>query len=261
MLYASYSRGYKGPAFNVFFNMSTPNTAPIAAENSNAFEAGLKNSFDHGRFIFNVDGFYTKVYNYQANYPTTVNGTVTTTIINAGNVSTRGGEVELLFRPNRHLTINAGYNYTDARVDAFLQPPAAQAANFIASGTPLAFAPKNKGTLGATYSAELQGLPFALEFSGLAAYTDKQVSTLAPTNTAAQQLAFQEQIINAYTQVDISLAAVDLAKHYRLAFVVKNLFNDHYASTIGSGGPFGSYLYQIPRDSDRYWGVTLRYNF
>ena len=261
MLYASYSRGYKGPAFNVFFNMSTPNTAPIAAENSNAFEAGLKNSFDHGRFIFNVDGFYTKVYNYQANYPTTVNGTVTTTIINAGNVSTRGGEVELLFRPNRHVTINAGYNYTDARVDAFLQPPAAQAANFIASGTPLAFAPKNKGTLGATYSAELQGLPFALEFSGLAAYTDKQVSTLAPTNTAAQQLAFQEQVINAYTQVDISLAAVDLAKHYRLAFVVKNLFNDHYASTIGSGGPFGSYIYQIPRDSDRYWGVTLRYNF
>jgi iron complex outermembrane receptor protein len=261
MLYASYSRGYKGPAFNTFFNMQWFNTAPISAETSNAFEAGLKNSFDHGRFIFNIDGFYTKVYNYQANYPTTVNGTVTTTIINAGDVSTRGGEAELLFRPNPHLIINGGYSYTDARVDRFLEPPAAQMINFIASGTPLAFAPKNKGNLGATYTAEPAGMPFALEFSGLAAYTDKQVSTLAPTNTAAQIVAFQDQILRPYTQVDISIAAVDLAKHYRLAFVVKNLFNDHYASTIGTGGPGGSYLYQIPRDSDRYWGVTLRYTF
>jgi iron complex outermembrane receptor protein len=261
MLYASYSRGYKGPAFNTFFNMQWFNTAPIAPETSNAFEAGLKNSFDHGRFIFNIDGFYTKVDNYQANYPTTVNGTVTTTIINAGKVSTRGGEAELLFRPTPHLIINGGYSYTDARVDQFLEPPAAQTINYIASGTPLAFAPKHKGNLGATYTADPVGLPFALEFSGLAAYTDKQVSTLSPTNTPAQVVAFQDQILRPYTQVDISIAAVDLAKHYRLAFVVKNLFNDHYASTIGTGGPGGSYLYQIPRDSDRYWGVTLRYNF
>ena len=237
------------------------NTAPISAETSNAFEVGLKNSFDHGRIIFNVDGFYTKVDNYQANYPTTVNGAVTTTIINAGNVSTRGAEVELLYRPTPQLTINGGYSYTDAHVDQFLEPPAAQAVNFIASGTPLAFAPKNKGNLGATYTALPQGLPFGIEFNALAAYSDKQVSTLAPTNTAAQQVAFQNQILKAYTQVDISVAAVDLAKHYRLAFVVKNLFNDHYASTIGTGGPGGSYLYQIPRDSDRYWGFTLRTSF
>jgi iron complex outermembrane receptor protein len=261
MFYASYSRGYKGPAFNVFFNMTAANTAPIAPETSNAFEAGLKNSFDHGRFIFNIDGFYTKVDNYQANYPTTVNGTVTTTIINAGKVSTRGGEAELLFRPTPHLIINGGYSYTNAHVDQFLEPPAAQMINYIASGTPLAFAPKNKGNLGATYTAEPVGLPFALEFSGLAAYTDKQVSTLSPTNTPAQVVAFQDQILRPYTQVDISVAAIDLAKHYRLAFVVKNLFNDHYASTIGTGGPGGSYLYQIPRDSSRYWGATLRYNF
>jgi iron complex outermembrane receptor protein len=261
MLYASYSRGYKGPAFNVFFNMGPANTAPIAPETSNAFELGLKNSFDHGRIILNLDGFYTKVDNYQANYPTTVNGAVTTTIINAGNVSTRGAEVELLYRPTPHLTINGGYSYTDAHVDQFLEPPATQAGNFIASGTPLAFAPKNKGNLGATYTTEPVGVPFGIEFNALAAYTDKQVSTLSPTNSAAQIVAFQNQILKAYTQVDISVAAIDLAKHYRVAFVVKNLFNDHYASTIGTGGPGGSYIYQIPRDSDRYWGVTARINF
>ena len=261
MLYASYSRGYKGPAFNVFYNMQYFNTAPISAETSNAFEGGMKNSFANGRVIFNIDGFYTKVNNYQANYPTTVNGTVTTTIINAGKVSTRGAEAELLIRPSRSLTINGGYSYTDARVDQFNEPPAAQKNNYITPGTPLAFAPKNKGNLGATYTAEITGLPFAIEFNGLASYTSKQVSTLQATNTAAQIAAFNQQIIAGYAQVDASIAAVDLGKHYRVSFVVKNLFNNHYASTIGTGGPGGSYIYQIPRDSDRYFGATLRYNF
>ena len=115
--------------------------------------------------------------------------------------------------------------------------------------------------MGATYTAEITGLPFAIEFNGLASYTSKQVSTLQATNTAAQIAAFNQQIIAGYAQVDASIAAVDLGKHYRVSFVVKNLFNNHYASTIGTGGPGGSYIYQIPRDSDRYFGAMLRYNF
>lgn len=261
MLYASYSRGYKGPAFNVFFNMQWFNTAPISPETSDAFEVGLKNSFDHGKFVLNIDGFYDKVYNYQANYPTTINGAVTTTIINAGNVSTRGFEVEWLFRPVRNFSVNGGFSYTDAHVDQFLQPPAAQAANYITPGTPLAFAPKVKGTLGVNYTADIESLPFNLEFNGTASYVDKQVSTLASENNGTQVLAFQAQVIPAYEQVDLGIAAVDRSKHYRVAFVVKNVFDDHYASTIGSGGPGGSYLYQIPRDANRYWGVTARWNF
>lgn len=261
MIYGSYSRGYKGPAFNVFFNMSTANVAPIAPETSDAFEVGLKNSFNHGKLIVNIDGFYDKVSNYQANYPTTVNGTVTTTIINAGSVSTRGFELEWLFRPVRQFAINGGVSYTDAHVDQFNQPPAAQAINYITPGTQLAFAPKIKGTLGVTYTADPESLPFALEFNGQASFVDKQVSTLASENNGNQVLAFQAQTIGAYDQVDVSIAAVDRAKHYRIAFVVKNLFDDHYASTIGSGGPGGSYLYQIPRDANRYWGVTARYSF
>ncbi len=261
MAYASYSRGYKGPAFNVFFNMQAFNTKAIAPELSDAFEVGLKNSFDHGRLIFNIDGFYDKVRNYQANYPTIVNGAVTTTIINAGEVSTRGIETELLFRPTHDFTLNGGVSYTDAHVDHFLQPPAAQAINTIAPGTPLAFAPKLKASLGATYTVEPTNLPFAIEFNGQASFVSKQVSNLLPRNTTAQIVAFQEQIVKAYDQVDLSIAAVDLAKRYRVAVVVKNVFNDHYASTIGSGGPLGSYIYQIPRDSSRYWGVTGHFGF
>jgi iron complex outermembrane receptor protein len=261
MLYASYGLGYKGPAFNAFFNMSAGNIAPIAPEISNAFEVGLKSNFSNGKLIFYMDGFYTKVSNYQANYPTIFNGAVVTTIINAGVVSSRGGEIGLLYRPTRELTVNAGYSYTIAHVDQFLTPPAALAANNIASGTPLAFAPRNKGNIGATYTVPLQKMPFALEFSGLGSYIDSQVSTLAPTNTVAQQVAFENLTQKPHGQLDVTVAAVDLAKRYRLSFVVINVLNSHYTSTILSGGPGGSYLYQIPRDSDRYWGVMLRHNF
>jgi len=261
MVYVSYARGYKGPAFNVFFNMAAINTAPIAPETSNSFEAGLKNSFDHGRIVLNLAAFYAKVYNYQANYPTTVNGTVTTTIINAGDVSTRGFEADWLARLSRALTITGGFSYTDAHVDNFLAPPAAQAINAIAPGTPLAFAPKLKGSLGVTYRIDPASLPFGIEFGAQGAFTDKQVSTLQSTNNVAQIQLFQAQTIGAYDQVDFSIAAIGHEDRYRVAFVLKNAFNDHYTSTIGTGGPGGSLIYQNPHDSGRYWGVTGRVNF
>ncbi|MBK6491132.1 MAG: hypothetical protein IPK89_13560 [Sphingomonadales bacterium] len=34
-----------------------------------------------------------------------------------------------------------------------------------------------------------------------------------------------------------------------------------YPAAIINGGPAGSYRYQIPRDADRYFGITGRINF
>ena len=42
---------------------------------------------------------------------------------------------------------------------------------------------------------------------------------------------------------------------------VRNLFDQAYVGHKESGGPGGSLRFQIPRDSDRYWGVTGRINF
>ncbi len=261
MAYVSYARGYKGPAYNVFFNFQYFNDKPIAAELSDSFELGLKNSMWDGRVILNLAAFYAKVKNYQSNFPTTVNGAVTTTIINAGDVSSRGFEADWLVRPSRNFTINGGVSYTDARVDIFLPPPAAQAGNAISPGTPLAFAPKLKGSLGVNYTIEPKSLPFGVELGAQATFTDKQLSGLQATNTVAQIQTQGALTIPAYEQVDLSLALVGADNRYRIAFLVKNLFNTHYASTIATGGPGGTILYQIPRDADRYFGITARLNF
>ncbi|HEV7232641.1 MAG TPA: TonB-dependent receptor, partial [Sphingorhabdus sp.] len=50
MLYGSYTRGYKGPAFNVFFNHTAPtNSVPIDEETSDSFELGIKSRFADNR--------------------------------------------------------------------------------------------------------------------------------------------------------------------------------------------------------------------
>lgn len=261
MAYASYSRGYKGPAFNTFFNMRYINVEPIAPELSDSYEVGLKNTFWGGKAIVNVAAYYAKVKNYQSNFPTTVNGAVTTTIINAGDVSSRGFEFDGLFRPTRNFTINAGMSYSDAHVDRFLTPPASQAGNALTPGTPLAFAPKFKGSVGMSYTIEPASMPFGIELNAQASFTDKQLSLLQATNTLAQIRTQSAVTIPAYEQVDLGVAFVGPDNGYRLSFLVKNLFDSKFPSTIATGGPGGSILYQIPRDSGRYWGVTGKVSF
>ena len=56
-------------------------------------------------------------------------------------------------------------------------------------------------------------------------------------------------------------ALVDPDDKYRVTFMIKNLFDESFASAITSGGPGGSFRYIIPREADRYYGVTARFNF
>jgi iron complex outermembrane receptor protein len=67
--------------------------------------------------------------------------------------------------------------------------------------------------------------------------------------------------VDGYATVDASVALVDPSDRWRVAFQVKNLFDKSFASSIVSGGPGGSFRYIIPREADRYFGVTARVNF
>src|SRR5690606_21164213 len=64
--YATYARGYKGPAYNVFFNMTANNAEVIDAETADSFELGLKSTLADGRVVLNAAAFYAKYENFQA---------------------------------------------------------------------------------------------------------------------------------------------------------------------------------------------------
>ncbi|WP_085809181.1 TonB-dependent receptor [Sphingomonas sp. TZW2008] len=253
--YGGWTRGYKGPAFNVFYNLNSNGTNVIAPETSDSYEVGLKNTLFDGMLTLNLAAFYAKYDNFQANNPDLVAGVVVTRFTNAGEVSTRGVEADLVLRPIDDLSISGGIAYTDAKVDQFFVAPGAAATAVIPSGTSLPFAPKWKGSLGVDYRVRTGGA-FDIYLGANGNYQSKQLALFSPD-------AVQRRLgtIDGYGLVNLSAGVGDQDDRFRLTFQVRNLFDQSYAAAIQNGGPAGSYRYQIPRDADRYYGVTGRVNF
>ncbi len=260
MTYATYSRGYKGPGLNIFFNLNSNGTPPLDPETADSYEVGLKNSFLDGQLTLNIAGFYAKYKNFQANNPDFVLGQRVTRFSNAGTVSTRGVEVDLLYRPSRAFQLSGGVAYTDAKVDRFKLAPGQAETDRIPNGTQLPFSPKFKASLSAAYTIETGG--FAnVELGAQGSYQAKQLSLLV-----ASPLVRQQGTIKDYGLLDLTLALVDADNRYRISFLAKNVFDTSFTASIADGNVLGAgtgsaaYRYIIPREADRYFGVTARVN-
>ena len=253
--YVTYARGYKGPAFNVFFNLTATGTNEISPETSDAYELGLKNTLFGGKLVVNLAAYYAKYHNFQANNPDLVAGVVVTRFTNAGTISTRGGELDLIYRPSRDFSISGGLAYTDAHVDQFNVAPGAAPTAIVPTGTSLGFAPKWKGSLGADYRWRTGGAVDVF-FGAQGSFQSKQLALFAP-NATQRRLG----TIGGYGLANLSAGFSDAEDRYRITFQVRNLFDQSFAAAITNGGPGGSYRYQIPRDADRYFGVTAKVNF
>jgi iron complex outermembrane receptor protein len=253
-IYATYTRGYKGPAFNIFFNLASIGTNAIEPETVDSYEAGIKSTFLDGRLLVNLAGYYAKYENFQANNPDIVQGVVVTRFTNAGTISTRGAELDVIFNPVRDVSLSGGLAYTDAKVDNF-RPPEGVTTGFIPSGTRLPYAPELKASLAGDWRIRTGG-PVDIGLNVIASYQTEQISQF-DVNEAVRNAS----IIDGYALVDLSVAVIDTADRFRLAFQVKNLFGQSFAAAITSGGPGGSYRYLIPREADRYFGVIGRVNF
>ena len=252
MGYGTYSRGYKGPAYNTFFNLNPTGTNVIEAEIADSYEIGLKNTLFGGSLTLNLAAFYAKYENFQANNPDLVAGVVVTRFTNAGDVSTRGVELDFVWRPAKDLNLVGGLAFTDAQVDAFKAPPGAAV---IPAGTPLGFAPRWKGSLGMDYRYRTGG---AVDFT-LAGNVSTQSSQLSLFD--ASQALRDAGTIGAYSLVDLQFGLVEKDDKFRLTFIVKNLFDQSFAAQITNGGPGNAFRYLIPREADHYFGLTGRVNF
>ncbi len=246
--YATYSRGYKGPAYNVFFNMLSRDTLALKPETSDSFELGLKASAFDRKLTANIAVFDTRYSNYQANFYDTVGGAVVTRLINAGDVSTRGVELDLNARPTRELTLTQSLAYTDARIDNFNCPPAA-AASCNLNGKPLPFSPKWKSFTRANYALPLEN-GFIVDFSADYTYQAKTQYDLFQSPDAIQ---------GAYGVINAGIALSSPVGGWRIALVGKNLANKSYAANLVTST--GYVTRAVPRDDERYFGITARKEF
>ncbi len=248
MTYVSYTRGYKGPAFNVFFNHTAPNNAvPIDEETSDAYEAGIKSRFADNRAQLNLAVFQADYKGFQANNFVLLNGAVITNLTNAGSVRTKGFELDALFNAADGLDFNASIAMADAKVRRFNPNPLTNAPSAI-NGTRLPLAPKWSGTVGMNYESGLEklGADARVYFNTSFNWTGRQFSDLGNAGPIAS-----------YGLWNASLGFSDQDDKYRLTFHLKNITDNSYVLLNTSAGQ----RLHIPRDADRYAGVTLRVGF
>ena len=245
--YATYSRGYKGPAYNVFFNMLARDTLALKPETSDSFELGLKSALFGKRLTLNAALFQTKYANYQANFFDSVGGTVITRLINAGDVSTRGLELDVVARPAPRVRLSAAAAFTDARIDNFNCPPAATASCNLNDKT-LPFSPRVKTFVRAAYALPLENgvkADFALDYS----YQSKTQFDLFQSPETIQP---GYGVVNA----DIVLST---GSGWSFALIGKNLANKSYATNLITAAGYVNRT--VPRDERRYVGLSARKEF
>ncbi len=241
MLYGSYTRGYKGPAFNVFFNHTAPtNAIPIDEEISDSFEIGVKSQFLDRRVQLNVSAFSVEYDGFQANNFVLLNGAVVSNLTNAGTVKSEGFEADLVVAPVDGLTLRASAAYADARVKEFNPNPLTNAPSAI-NGTQLPLAPKFVYTIGGDYETDLGA--FRLYLNTDFRHTSRQFSDLGEAGP-----------IDPYGIWNASVGFSDPDDNYRLTFHARNITDNSYVLLNVSAGQ----RLQIPRDADRYFGVSLR---
>ena len=246
--YLTYSRGYKGPAYNVFFNMQPRDTGALKPETSDAYEIGLKSTALDNRLVANLALFHTDYDDYQANFFDTVANQVVTRLVNAGKVKTQGVELDASLQVTSQLKLSAAAAYTKARVDHF-NCPAGAAASCDIDGGRLPFTPDWKTYLRADYVIPLDnGLD--IELASDYSWQDSVQFSLDQNPDTVQ---------GAYGIWNASVALADYNEGWRVALLGKNLGDKSYAQMLSSGG---DYIYRsVPRDDGRYFGVQLRKDF
>lgn len=250
LLYGTYSQGYKGPAFNVFYNQAFANTLPISSESSEQIEIGYKLST--GNLFANFAVFTTDIEDLQANNIDTSLGTATTTLTNAGDISTEGFEVDFIWQPTENFQLSGGLASITAEIDRFNCPvgvPASACTD--RSGLDVPFSPDLKVSLSANYLLNFSGFDMILDASYV--YTDEQVATLPSNNGTISPQA----ILPDYNIINASVGFSFADDKYRLSLIGKNLGDESYVTTFSGDG----FRYQIPRDAERYFGASFRANF
>jgi iron complex outermembrane recepter protein len=241
MFYASYTRGYKGPAFNVFFNHTAPtNAVPIDEETSDSFEIGMRSQFAD-IVTLNATAFQVTYDGFQANNFILLNGAVVSNLTNAGQVRSTGFEIDTRIEPVEGLTFSGSVAYADAKVRRFNPNPATNAPSAL-NGTRLPLAPEWSWNIGADYETAI-GSSLRFYASTIYSYTDDQFSDLGNAGP-----------IDSYGIWNASIGVSDADDNYRLSLFARNIGDTSYVLLNTSAGQ----RLHIPRDADRYFGVGLR---
>ena len=261
--YVSYSTGWKAGAYNLSSDSRPPNANGVgrtaAPEDVSVYEAGLKANFQGG--YLNLAIFDQSIKGFQSNAYTGIGYS----LVNAGEESVKGFEIDGAYRPIEWLSLTAAATYLDPTYDSFT---GAACVNYDAARCPVdpatglrpnfrdltgdrpAGIPKWSVSTSATVSHDL-----GKGYAGYLRVEYDYVSKTQLTETTPPNLSTWGQSI-----VNASVGVTNDAHQIEVTLWGRNLTNDEsLISTFPTVAQDGSYSgYPTP---PRTYGVTLRKTF
>jgi iron complex outermembrane receptor protein len=268
MAYATFSQGYKGPAYNVIFEMAA-DTPPVDAETSDSFEIGFKSSLLDDRLRLNVAAFNTVYGDFQSQAQDASSGTFQ--LLGIGDVETQGLEVDFQARPLENLDIFGGFAYVKTEIKdlAAGQCAPVQVANNVSNcvtdgtqdvrGEGMPNSPELKVTLATSYLIEMNNMPVNLSINAAYRWQDDTLYALDQDDNKVQK---------AYGILDLALNVLDKDDHYQVSLFVDNVMDKEYASVIIHNSIFSAavvgsipYDHYLPRGAERIVGIEAKYRW
>jgi iron complex outermembrane receptor protein len=294
LAYVRYNRGYKAFGFNAGTITANPEALPETVDD---VEIGLKQSLTHN-FQYNLDFFYYNYMNDQVPIQIPTGGLVTTQFVNIPKAVSEGVELQMIWTPIRHLSLNFTYSFDDTFITSgcsadasghavgtcfvdvvdplalakgakpvggliptSAQFPFTQGAGNVAQsikGDALPQAPKNKIAFNANYTWQFEPGDFTL--SATYVWKDKSYAGV-----------FTRSYYSApsWNQVDMRGTWSGDHDHYEVVLFVKNLFNTLGYDAAGgatagyTGNPANPTFQQTAFDltPPRTYGVEVHYKF
>lgn len=158
MVYALWSRGYRGGGFNGRPATIGAATIPYDPETLDNYELGFKTQFANGRVRLNGAAFLMKYKDMQQDLDVPAPGTSTgreNRTINASSAEFKGVELDLTARLTQGLRMNANIGYLDAKYKDFFGDIYSTGTPVDASFLKIRRAPKWTWDVGATYEANI----------------------------------------------------------------------------------------------------------
>lgn len=249
MFYVQYARGYRSSAFNGGALARVQDLNVAKPETLNSYEAGVKSQWFERRLQVNASAFYYDFRNQQFLNAVNVAGVQASQLANAGRARIQGLELEVMARPIPPLTISAGMGLLDATYKELVLPDPTTSVATNLAGKRLIEAPKSTFNFAGDYVANV-GADKELSFHMDAVHVGTEYYS-AFNDPRGSSRPFWE--------ANARVAFKDTAKHYELAFWVKNL-NDN-TEVAGAVLNTASNIRFTTIPYPRRYGVSLNYTF
>ena len=253
-VYATYSTGYNAGGFNARSATVSSWENPVDEETIGAFEIGLKADWLDNRLRTNIAVFYNEIDDIQIAQFEAGTGGASSALVNAGQATYQGIELDMVAILTEGLTLDVTYGYLDAKFDSYeAVDPATDQIVDIAGVTTVPRAPENTAAIGLQYD-------FA-QFS----FADVSARLEATYLDSFTFHAFQNQYDSADARwlmgARVSLNNIQLgdAGALRISAWGKNLADEEYREwgiDFGSLGYAGD-VYGTPRS----YGIDVVYTF